>query len=111
MAGTIAVYCREVSILGVLSAISQTTLAPDLARSLMNAAAESVAHEIKRLVYRGIYGRQEILSFPTEEDLLRHADRMTDFLILDLADHFRYYDWSPMPGYAGAAYMSSIRDS
>jgi hypothetical protein len=111
MAGTIEAFFREADLTPVIGSISQTTLPEEQRRSQLNAAAERVAAQIRELLAQGSYARREILTYPSEENLLRHADRLTDFLILDLADHFRYYDWTPMPGFAGAVYASSTRDS
>jgi hypothetical protein len=77
--------------------------------SMAEAAAETIKVQMEAKADRFIWRKE--LPYGSEEELLQHSDRMTDFLILDLVDHFRSYEWGKLPGHEGARYMTSIRGS
>jgi hypothetical protein len=60
---------------------------PPLARVL-----RSHADAILDAIGKSTVGSARIVSYPTEADLLAYAQSVTDFFILDLANHFRRYD-------------------
>jgi hypothetical protein len=81
------------------------------ARTDLSAMADAGVETIKAQMKADQFIWRRELDYSSEEELLQHSDRMTDFLILDLVDHFRSYEWGKLPGHEGAKYMTSVRGS
>ncbi len=86
-------------------------IATGQARADLSSMADAAMEEIKTDVESDRFIWRRELVYRSEEELLQHSDRMTDFLILDLVDHFRAYEWGKLPGHEGAKYMTSVRGS
>jgi len=71
------------------------------AAQLLKQAVEGVADEIKTLREQDMEVRSEEMKYGSEEELLVYAEKATDFLILDLEEHFRRYNQRTLPAYDG----------
>jgi hypothetical protein len=78
------------------------------ARSTLNAEVGSVRDEILKLLAGPKYLDHQEIAYLSEEDLLIHGVRTADFLILELADHFRSYDVRQLPAFLGVEYVTSV---
>ncbi|MDQ6946933.1 MAG: hypothetical protein M3256_11855 [Actinomycetota bacterium] len=110
MPGTVIAYRRELNIQSLQSLMTSPQKVTKH-RTVLNREAVRLAGELKteRKAKRQASGEQ--LTYSSEEELLQHADRMTDFLILDLVDHYRTYDHRRMPEHEGALYKTIHRDA
>jgi len=80
-------------------------------RRALDAAAIRVARALEAQCKAKPPKQGEPLAFASEEELLQHGNRMTDFLILDLVDHFRTYDQRRMPENEGVLYKTIESDA
>src|SRR5438105_481580 len=98
MAGAVVAFRRDLDIREIGSLMKGThNLRPH--RAALEAAALRLARELEWQVKDDSFISRQELSYDSEDELLQYADRLSDFLILDLVDHFRSYDRRYMPGY------------
>ena len=108
------VYERETSITSLLFVMSQVAALPTQAPAetiRLEAAVTAVQQNIANSIASRTHIRNVALLYPSEEDLLAYGDSASDFLILELAEHFRRYDLSQFPAFAGVEYRRSVRGS
>jgi DNA-binding XRE family transcriptional regulator len=110
VAGVVVAYRRQLNIHGLVTLLgSQEAIRKDRERLDVEAVRLARALEAKRKAKPRLEGVE--LKYSSEEELLQHGDRMTDFLILDLVDHFRTYDRTSMPENEGVLYKTIDRDA
>jgi hypothetical protein len=103
-------YCRDLDV-GRVASLLANPIDSDKYRLGLYREAFLLTEQLRQMYRRGPYTRRKVIPYKSEEQLLQHADRLTDFLILDLADHFRFYERPDLPQYAGALHKSWVRDS
>ncbi|GEM_PF-5717281 len=107
------VHIREFSVLqllGVMRRIGQKQPSA-LEQQALNQEVQLVCDRIEQAVKAGASTINQQLAYPNEEDLLIEAEQATDFIILELANHFRRYELGNFPAFVGVEYLSRKRNS
>ncbi len=108
------VHCRELQITELMEAAANVAAMPPGtpgAQTVLQQPVRRAADEIKRLLQQNIEVYCEQMDYSSEEDLLIYAERASDFLILELAEHFRRYNVRNLPAFDGVKYVTTVRSA
>ena len=103
--GTIEVFCRQVGVRDLVASIRNND------QNSSKVHLEGVGAAVHAEVLAGRFQRPptHVLTFNSAEELLSAGERLTDFFILELAEHFRQYDARLWPSSVGVRYWSQQR--